>query len=303
MRLALDAAGGHGARARRRSRPRPGAGDPRRRPVQRGSASRNSGNGSPQLRERLAGIDDPRARRLDSLADTLVRKSVWIVGGDGWAYDIGFGGLDHVLASGANVNVLVLDTEVYSNTGGQASKATPRGAVAKFAAGGKTTRQEGPRPDRDRVRRRLRGADRDGRGQPADGEGARRGRRLGRAVAGDRLQPLHRARDRHGAGHAAAEARGRLRLLAAVALRPAPRRPGRAPLRARLACTQGAAARLHRPGDPLHDARSAPDPSRPSGSPWRPSTTSTSAGTCTSNSPRSSTSPPTPCPTRRRHEP
>jgi pyruvate-ferredoxin/flavodoxin oxidoreductase len=79
------------------------------------------------------------ARDLLSVADALVRKSVWIVGGDGWAYDIGFGGLDHVLASGANVNVLVLDTEVYSNTGGQASKATPLGAVAKFAAGGKAT--------------------------------------------------------------------------------------------------------------------------------------------------------------------
>ena len=92
-----------------------------------------------ELRARLAGIDDPRARRLETLADTLVRKSVWIVGGDGWAYDIGFGGLDHVLASGRDVNVLVLDTEVYSNTGGQASKATPRGAVAKFAAGGKQT--------------------------------------------------------------------------------------------------------------------------------------------------------------------
>jgi pyruvate-ferredoxin/flavodoxin oxidoreductase len=72
-----------------------------------------------------------------SLADILVRKSVWILGGDGWAYDIGYGGLDHVLASGRNVNVLVLDTEVYSNTGGQASKATPRAAVAKFAAQGK----------------------------------------------------------------------------------------------------------------------------------------------------------------------
>lgn len=81
--------------------------------------------------------DDPTARDLLSLADTLVRKSVWIVGGDGWAYDIGYGGLDHVLASGRNVNLLVLDTEVYSNTGGQASKATPMGAVAKFAAGGK----------------------------------------------------------------------------------------------------------------------------------------------------------------------
>jgi pyruvate-ferredoxin/flavodoxin oxidoreductase len=71
------------------------------------------------------------------VADALVKKSVWILGGDGWAYDIGYGGLDHVLASGRNVNILVLDTEVYSNTGGQMSKSTPRGAVAKFAAGGK----------------------------------------------------------------------------------------------------------------------------------------------------------------------
>ncbi|MFQ5847927.1 MAG: pyruvate:ferredoxin (flavodoxin) oxidoreductase [Candidatus Methylomirabilales bacterium] len=89
------------------------------------------------LKERLGGINTPEARDLRSLADLLVKKSVWIVGGDGWAYDIGYGGLDHVLASGRNVNVLVLDTEVYSNTGGQASKATPRGAVAKFAAAGK----------------------------------------------------------------------------------------------------------------------------------------------------------------------
>jgi pyruvate-ferredoxin/flavodoxin oxidoreductase len=76
------------------------------------------------------------------VAGDLVRKSVWILGGDGWAYDIGFGGLDHVFASGRDVNVLVLDTGVYSNTGGQASKATPRGAVAKFAAGGKTTHKK-----------------------------------------------------------------------------------------------------------------------------------------------------------------
>jgi pyruvate-ferredoxin/flavodoxin oxidoreductase len=89
------------------------------------------------LKERLAGVDDPRARELFSIADDLVKKSVWIVGGDGWAYDIGYGGLDHVLALGRNVNILVLDTEVYSNTGGQASKATPRAAVAKFAAKGK----------------------------------------------------------------------------------------------------------------------------------------------------------------------
>jgi len=101
-----------------------------------------------RLRARLAplaaaGADAAVARRLLSIADDLVRKSIWIVGGDGWAYDIGAPGLDHVLASGRDVNVLVLDTQVYSNTGGQASKATPRGAVAKFASGGK----EVPRKD------------------------------------------------------------------------------------------------------------------------------------------------------------
>jgi len=90
------------------------------------------------LTERLQQIkDEPRAKDLLSVVDHLVRRSIWIVGGDGWAYDIGYGGLDHVLASGRDVNVLVLDTEVYSNTGGQASKATPLGAVAKFAAAGK----------------------------------------------------------------------------------------------------------------------------------------------------------------------
>jgi pyruvate-ferredoxin/flavodoxin oxidoreductase len=90
----------------------------------------------------LADLDVPEAAHLRTIADHLVRHSVWIVGGDGWAYDIGYGGLDHVLASGRNVNVLVLDTEVYSNTGGQASKSTPRGAVAKFAAGGKQGRKK-----------------------------------------------------------------------------------------------------------------------------------------------------------------
>jgi pyruvate-ferredoxin/flavodoxin oxidoreductase len=89
------------------------------------------------LREKLAGNDSSDAKNLLAIADVLIRKSVWILGGDGWAYDIGFGGLDHVLGSGKNVNVLVLDTGVYSNTGGQASKSTPRGAVAKFAASGK----------------------------------------------------------------------------------------------------------------------------------------------------------------------
>jgi pyruvate-ferredoxin/flavodoxin oxidoreductase len=91
------------------------------------------------LKEKLKGVDSLDARRLTDLADVLVRRSVWIVGGDGWAYDIGFGGLDHVFASGLDVNILVLDTGVYSNTGGQLSKATPRAAVAKFATGGKAT--------------------------------------------------------------------------------------------------------------------------------------------------------------------
>ncbi|HEX7568092.1 MAG TPA: pyruvate:ferredoxin (flavodoxin) oxidoreductase [Anaerolineaceae bacterium] len=89
------------------------------------------------LKQRLSESKDPKASILASIADVLCRKSVWIMGGDGWAYDIGYGGLDHVLASGRNVNVLVLDTEVYSNTGGQSSKSTPRAAVAKFAAKGK----------------------------------------------------------------------------------------------------------------------------------------------------------------------
>ena len=89
------------------------------------------------LKDMLATCDCTTCKQLLSLADYLVRKSVWIIGGDGWAYDIGYGGLDHVLATGRNVKVLVLDTEVYSNTGGQASKSTPLGAIAKFAAAGK----------------------------------------------------------------------------------------------------------------------------------------------------------------------
>jgi len=92
-----------------------------------------------QLRKRLAELHTPEARRLEVLSDYLVKKSVWLVGGDGWAYDIGFGGLDHVLSSRRDLNILILDTEVYSNTGGQQSKATPLGASAKFAAAGKET--------------------------------------------------------------------------------------------------------------------------------------------------------------------
>ncbi|MGB5767426.1 MAG: pyruvate:ferredoxin (flavodoxin) oxidoreductase [Arenicellales bacterium] len=94
------------------------------------------------LKQQLKSINSPAARALEGVADYLVKKSVWIIGGDGWAYDIGFGGLDHVMASGRDVNILILDTEVYSNTGGQMSKATPKGAVAKFAAGGKTMKKK-----------------------------------------------------------------------------------------------------------------------------------------------------------------
>jgi pyruvate-ferredoxin/flavodoxin oxidoreductase len=92
-----------------------------------------------QLRQQAQQSGSPLALKLLPICDSLCHKSVWIIGGDGWAYDIGFGGVDHVMASGRNVNILVLDTEVYSNTGGQTSKATPRGAVAKFSAGGKAT--------------------------------------------------------------------------------------------------------------------------------------------------------------------
>ena len=91
------------------------------------------------LRAQLKDINSEEARNLESIADQMAKKSVWAIGGDGWAYDIGFGGVDHVLSSGRDMNILVLDTEVYSNTGGQMSKATPKGAIAKFAAGGKPT--------------------------------------------------------------------------------------------------------------------------------------------------------------------
>jgi pyruvate-ferredoxin/flavodoxin oxidoreductase len=108
------------------------------------NANQSTDKGIREQRERVAALKsklpkskNPRAKMLLSVADAMVKKSVWIIGGDGWAYDIGYGGLDHVLASGRNVNVMVVDTEVYSNTGGQSSKSTPIGAVAKFAAKGK----------------------------------------------------------------------------------------------------------------------------------------------------------------------
>jgi pyruvate-ferredoxin/flavodoxin oxidoreductase len=111
-----------------------------------------------ELKKKLLGLNSPEAMALLTIAGSLVKKSVWLLGGDGWAYDIGFGGLDHVLGSGRNVNVLVLDTEVYSNTGGQMSKATPRAAVAKFATG-----LEGPRHGGGELWLCLRGSRGDGR--------------------------------------------------------------------------------------------------------------------------------------------
>ncbi len=191
------------------------------------------------LRAHLAGVKDPDAERALGVLEYLVPRSVWIIGGDGWAYDIGYGGLDHVLASGRNVNMLVLDTGVYSNTGGQASKATPRAAVAKFAAAGKDM----PKKDLgaiamtygniyvaqvayganiDSVRARL----------PRSGS-------LSGAVADHRLRPLYQPGHRHDDRHRPAEGRRRERLLAAVPLRPGAGRRGQEPAAAR--------TRRHRP--------------------------------------------------------
>ena len=191
---------------------------------------------APQLRESELGAQHDRVtelkRRLDeldlsggpaadlrSVVDHLLRRSIWIVGGDGWAYDIGSGGLDHVLASGRDVNVLVLDTEVYSNTGGQSSKSTPLGAVAKFAAAGKTDTEEGPRAAGDRLRLRVRRPGGDGRRPAADPAGLPRGGGLRRAVADHRLQPLHRARHRDARRARPAVPRRVQRVLAAGPLR------------------------------------------------------------------------------------
>ncbi len=202
---------------------------------------------------------DARARDLLSVVDHLVRRSIWIVGGDGWAYDIGYGGLDHVLASGRNVNILVLDTEVYSNTGGQASKATPLGAIAKFAAAGK------------RVARKDLALQAIAYGnvyvaQVAMGANAQQtldAFREAEAYRGNvdhpRLQPLHRARHRDAAGHAAAESGGRERLLAAAALQPDAAGNRRESLPARFAAADHSAqgVRLQRAAVPRADRDTA----------------------------------------------
>jgi pyruvate/2-oxoacid:ferredoxin oxidoreductase beta subunit len=145
MRLGLDAQERSARAARgpgRRGRLRPRPVDPEERAGHRARDPRAAPHGRPSCSTGsrvVEGEHRAAAARLVAMAPNLIRQGVWLIGGDGWAYDIGFGGLDHVLSSGRNVNILVLDTEVYSNTGGQASKATQRGAVAKFAAAGKST--------------------------------------------------------------------------------------------------------------------------------------------------------------------
>ena len=124
---------------------------------------------------------------LELVADYLVRKNVWIIGGDGWAYDIGYGGLDHVLASGHDVNVLVLDTEVYSNTGGQASKSTPLGRGREICRCGKGVAEERPRFDGDELRECLRCESSIRSQRHADSEGVSGGRELQRAEPDHRL--------------------------------------------------------------------------------------------------------------------
>ena len=144
-----------------------------------------------ELKQRLQSIDTQEARRLEMLADYLVPKSVWIIGGDGWAYDIGYGGLDHVLSTKRNVNILVLDTGVYSNTGGQASKATPLGAAAKFAAHGKDVNKKDLGPDGHELWARLRGKRSARRPGRTHLKGLSGGRLVPGPVAHHRLLPLY----------------------------------------------------------------------------------------------------------------
>ena len=207
------------------------------------------------LKDKLTGNKTPGARDLLAVADELVRKSVWIIGGDGWGYDIGYGGLDHVLASDTNVNILVLDTEVYSNTGGQMSKSTPRGAVAKFAAGGKRV----PKKDlammamnygRVYVARVAMGGN-----DSQTMKAFQRSRGVRWAVDHHRLQPLHRARLRPGVRHGAAEGwRCNSGYWPLFRYNPALAKEGKNPFAARLARAQHSAGEVHLQRDALHHA-------------------------------------------------
>ena len=192
-------------------------------------------------------------RTCAACSDHLVRRSVWLVGGDGWAYDIGSGGLDHVLASGRNVNVLVLDTEVYSNTGGQASKATPLGAVAKFAAAGKTV------PKKDLALQAIAYGNvyvaRVAMG--ADPQQTLRALREAEAYDGPSLVIAYSHCIAHGIdmtqGHGPAVPGGGQRLLAADPLRPGAARRRAQPVPARLAAAADPAGRLHQPRTAVPD--------------------------------------------------
>ena len=169
---------------------------------------------------------------LAAITGALVRKSVWIVGGDGWAYDIGAGGLDHVLGSGRDVNVLVLDTEVYSNTGGQASKATPRGATAKFATSGKSTAKKDIGAEARRYGDVYIAQIAIGANDVQTVKAFAEAEAWPGVVAHRRLLHVHRARHRHDDVDVAPARRGEVGLLAAVPL-PAVGRRARAPVPAR----------------------------------------------------------------------
>ena len=208
-----------------------------------------------RLKALLAGASGHDARELASVADALVKKSVWIVGGDGWAYDIGYGGLDHVLASGHNVNVLVLDTEVYSNTGGQMSKATPRGAVAKFAASGK------PSGKKDLALMVMTYGNAYVATVAMGANDAQTVRAFREAEAFDgpfahhRLQPLHRPRLRPAPRDGPAEGRRAVRPLAALPLQPRTGGRRKESDAARLEGAEPAAGKVRLQRDALHDAR------------------------------------------------
>ena len=182
-----------------------------------------------RLKERLAEARTPEARWLLSLADYLVAKSVWGVGGDGWAYDIGYGGLDQVLASGENINLLVLDTEVYSNTGGQMSKATPLAATAQFAAGGKRTPKKNLAYIMATYGTVYVAQVAFAANQLQTRAGARGGRGLPGPFPRRRVRPLHLPRLRSVARPRGDEAGRRLRALAPLPLQPGPRERGEEP--------------------------------------------------------------------------
>ncbi len=197
------------------------------------------------LRTKLGSVTSPDAATLSGLADYLVRKSVWILGGDGWAYDIGYGGLDHVLATGLDVNILVLDTAVYSNTRRAAIQGDSDGRVGEVRFERQRSPGEGPGASRHDLRQCVCRSPRGRRQGQANGRRIPRGRELARAVSPHRVQPLHRPRLRPREGSGAAASRGRLWALAPLPLRPAPNGQGRSAASARFRAGEGQGHRLH----------------------------------------------------------